>query len=108
MTQKPLQLEDGIRVVRRLKEALAAEGLPVDTVYLYGSVARNQAHEWSDIDVAVLCPRFRSSRHEENMEVRRIRRGIDVRIEPICLHKDDFENRLFGLAQEVKRTGVEV
>lgn len=100
--------EEGVRIARHLKRELLAAGLPVDGLYLYGSVARGTARVWSDIDIAVVCAPFRETRHEENMEVRKIRRGIDVRIEPICLHPEDFENRLFGLAQEVRRTGVAV
>jgi hypothetical protein len=42
------------------------------------------------------------------MTLWRARRNIDLRIEPVCLHPEDFDNTLFGLAQEVRRSGVEV
>jgi predicted nucleotidyltransferase len=108
MRNKPLSREQGLRKAKRLKKLLIAAQIPVNALYLYGSVARGTTHEWSDIDVAVICTPFRPTRHDENMEVRRIRRGVDVRIEPVCLHPDDMENRLFGLAQEIRRTGMAV
>ncbi len=108
MTREPLNRNAGIRKVQQLKKQLTAGGVLFDAIYLYGSVARGEAHEWSDIDVAIFCQPFKSSRHEENMEVRKIRRNIDVRIEPICIHPDDFQNKFFGLPREIEKTGVKV
>jgi predicted nucleotidyltransferase len=108
MKRTPLNRQAGLHAAKLLKERLLAAGIPVRTLYLYGSVARGQAHEGSDVDIAVICAPFRETRHEENMEVRRIRRDIDVRIEPICLHADDFDKPYFALPHEIRRTGVEV
>lgn len=108
MKRTPLNRTTGIRKARQLKTELVAQGVQFTAMYLYGSVAQNRANEWSDIDIAIICRPFKSSRHEENMEIRRIRRKIDVRIEPICLHLEDFQNKYFGLPHEVKKTGVEV
>ena len=77
-------------------------------MYLYGSVAKGTAHPGSDIDVAVVCDPFRATRHEENMAVRQLRRDLDLRIEPVCLHPEDFEDRYSTLVQEVKRHGIGV
>ncbi|MCU0663512.1 MAG: nucleotidyltransferase domain-containing protein [Myxococcota bacterium] len=38
--------------------ALEALGVPVSRVVLFGSWARGQANEWSDIDVVVISPIF--------------------------------------------------
>ena len=108
MQRTPISRSAGIEKVRELKGQMLADGIVFDAIYLFGSVARDTAHEWSDIDVAIVCEPFKSSRHEENMEIRRIRRDIDVRIEPICLHPEDFQNKYFGLPHEIRRTGVEV
>ncbi|MDD5751800.1 MAG: nucleotidyltransferase domain-containing protein [Candidatus Peribacteraceae bacterium] len=103
-----MRREDGLRLTRAFGDALKARGLPVQKVYLYGSVARDTATEDSDLDVGVVCTPFRKTRHEENMELRRVRWDIDVRISPYCLHPEDLQNKFFGLAQEIRRTGVEV
>jgi len=99
---------EGIRLAKSLKYRLQAAGYPVREVYLFGSVAKGAAHPGSDIDVAVVCDPFRPTRHEENMAVRRVRRTLNLRIEPVCLHPEDFENRYSTLIQEVKRHGVAV
>ena len=105
---KSLSKNNGIAMARRLRQRLLEERIPVHAVYLFGSVAGDKAHEWSDVDIAILCTPFRSTRHDESMEVRRLRRDVDMRISPVCLHPDDFDNRLFGLEQEIKKHGIEV
>lgn len=104
----PLTRERGLEIARRFRAALLARGYPVRRVVLYGSVARDQATEDSDLDIAVFCEPFAATRHEENMALRRVRREIDVRISPICLHPADFGNPAFALPREVQRTGTEV
>ncbi len=104
-----MKRSEGLRIATRFSHALKAEGIPVQRVLLYGSVARDAAHEDSDLDIAVICKPFGTSRHEENMALRRIRWDIDVRIEPYCFHPEDFSDALyFPLAREIERTGVEV
>lgn len=103
-----MKCEEGIAVARLLRGKLLQAHLPVRSVILFGSVARGDAHEWSDIDVAIVCDPFDATRHDEAMRVRLLRRDIDIRISPVCFHPEDFSNRLFGLAQEIQRTGVEV
>lgn len=103
-----MKREDGLALARLFRNALKKEGFPVQKVLLYGSVARNAASEDSDLDIAVICLPFRETRHEENMELRRVRRDIDPRISPYCLHPEDFTEHFFPLAREIERTGVEV
>jgi predicted nucleotidyltransferase len=103
-----MKRSEGITLARRLKDRLQTAGYPVHQVYLFGSVAKGTTHPGSDIDVAILCDAFLPTRHEENMAVRRLRRNLDRRIEPVCLHPEDFENRYSTIVQEVKRHGIAV
>lgn len=100
--------EEGLTLARLLREELRKRKLPVRQVYLFGSVAKGNTHKWSDIDIAVICDPFRSTRHEEDMELRLARRAIDSRISPISLHPEDLENHLSTLAYEVKKSGIPV
>lgn len=106
--RRPPTRKEGLRLVRQLRDKLVREQLPVQQVLLFGSVAKGESHAWSDIDVAVICDPFRETKHEENMEVRKARRDIDIRISPICLHPADLENKYSTIAQEVQRHGVPV
>jgi predicted nucleotidyltransferase len=45
-------------LIRRYVAALEARGIPVERVILYGSHATGHAQEWSDIDIAVISPKF--------------------------------------------------
>lgn len=103
-----MKREEGLAIARAFLQAVQSQGYPVQRMLLYGSVARNEAHEDSDIDIAVLCMPFAKSRHEENVAMRRLCWDIDVRIEPFCLHPDDFGKPYFWLPYEVERTGMEV
>lgn len=103
-----MKREEGIATARLLRTRLLKEHIPVRKVILFGSVARNDAHEWSDIDIAVVCDPFEKTRQDESMRVRVVRRDIDLRISPVCLHPADFQNKFFSLAHEIERTGVEV
>jgi uncharacterized protein len=99
---------EGVTLARSFRDLLLREGIPVQKAYLYGSVARGQDTKDSDIDVAVVCTAFLPSRMEENIALWKARRKIDVRIEPICLHPEDFETSTLGIAHEIVRTGMEL
>jgi predicted nucleotidyltransferase len=103
-----MKRQTGLTLARRFRDFLLQQGIPVQHTLVYGSVARDEAMTDSDLDIAVVCAPFLPDRMEETMTLWRARRRIDLRIEPVCLHPDDFDNTLFGLAQEVRRTGVEV
>jgi len=107
-TRKPPTKAEALLVARRLQKALQNKQLPIHKLLLFGSVAKGSPHKWSDIDIAVICDPFGDSRHEENMAIRVARRDIDVRIEPICLHPDEMDNRYSTIVQEVKRYGIPV
>jgi predicted nucleotidyltransferase len=99
---------EGLAIARTFREAVLAQGYPVQRVIVFGSVARYEATEDSDLDIAVICEPFAETRHEENVALRRLCWDIDVRIEPFCLHTDDFRKQNFALPYEIEREGVEV
>jgi predicted nucleotidyltransferase/predicted HTH domain antitoxin len=45
-------------LIRRYVVALEARGIPVERVILFGSHATGRAQPWSDIDIAVISPKF--------------------------------------------------
>jgi predicted nucleotidyltransferase len=98
----------GVRMAKSLKSRLKAAGYPIREVFLFGSVAKGTTHPASDIDVAIFCDPFLPTRHEENVAVRQLRRDLDLRIEPICLHPEDFEDRYSTIVQEIRNYGIPV
>lgn len=102
-----MKREDGLRIARRLKDALLRKGRPVERVILYGSTARGSARADSDIDIAVVTRPFLPSQMQENVDVFLTSMEIDLKIETVTLHPEDFDQPFFTLGKEIERTGVE-
>lgn len=90
------------------KKILVQAGVPVLDVLLFGSTATGTATDDSDIDIAVVVKSFLSSVHDENTTLRKLRRSLSRRIEPVCLHEEDLHNKYFTLADEVNKYGISV
>jgi len=103
-----MKREDGLHIAGQVKQLLLDRGFPVRRVVLYGSVARDAAHEWSDIDIAVVTDPFRESFMDERVDIHLASMDIDPRIETVTLHPEDFSRPFFTLAREIERTGLEV
>lgn len=103
-----MKRDEGIHVAKQLKAHLMKKGLPIKRVMLFGSVARGDANEKSDIDIAVITEAFRSSRLREDGEILLASKDIDLRIETVSLYNEDLKRPFFALAREIERTGIEV
>ena len=71
-------------------------------VVLYGSYAKGIANEDSDIDIAVICDSIGDDFLEKSYQLFKLRRGIDSRIEPVLLEK---ENDKSGFCEEILKNG---
>lgn len=103
-----MKREEGLRLARRFKQVLLERGFPVRKVVLFGSVAKDAAHAMSDIDIAVITDPFHASRIVEGGDIRIASKDVDLRIETVTLHPDDFKRPFFALGREIERTGIEV
>lgn len=101
-----MDTHEGLRLAKRFADALRARGYPVLEAFLFGSVAKGTADADSDIDIAVVCEPFAASRGEESTRLLLVSKDIDRRIETVCLHPEDFDNRYSTLVEEVKRYGI--
>ena len=89
------------RTVRRYIEAVTKELSPA-AVVLYGSYAKGNAREGSDIDVAVIFDGFQGDWLKTSSSLWRLRRGISYDIEPILLDSQDDKS---GFVANVYKTG---
>lgn len=90
--------------VRRLK----GEGLPIVRAYLYGSYARDEAKDWSDIDIAILSPQFHDRFEAHKYLWGKLRDEETLYgLEPIGIHPDNFVDES-PIAYWIKREGIEV
>ncbi len=98
-----------IDLVRKYCLSLSAFGIPVTRAYLYGSWARDEANDNSDIDVMVVSPIF--DKHNDLIKAKawRATEKIDLRIEPYTVSLKKFLNDdVSPLMQIVKREGIEI
>ena len=82
------------------------QNMELKKAYLYGSYAKGNQHIDSDIDVAVIVGKM-DDFFPIKMEFMRLRRTIDLRIEPHPIWEDDF-NIQNPFAIEIQNTGIEL
>ena len=97
-------------LIRRYIAALEARGIPVERVILFGSYASGNPDEWSDIDIAVISPKFDTlsllERYEQlGLANRDLHAPLDV-VGFSSTQVADCEPESF--LAEILRTGVEV
>ena len=80
--------------------------LDVKKAFLFGSCALGQESEDSDIDIAVVLGNM-TDFFETQMQLMRLRRKIDLRIEPHPIGESEFNN-INPFAWEVQSTGIEI
>lgn len=76
--------------------------------YLFGSYAKNQADENSDIDVCVVSPVLGKDLIDEMVLLDKIGDEVDGRIEPHPMSVADFEEKYNLLAHEIKTHGIQI
>lgn len=82
------------------------DDLGVKKAFLFGSHVKGQHHEESDIDIAVVLENMNDF-YDTQMLLMRLRRNIDLRIEPHPIREEDFTNQN-PFAFKILQTGVEL
>lgn len=100
----PKQLDT---VIRQYLARLDAEKLPITNVYLFGSYAKGTEHEWSDVDLCVISPRFKNPLLAIQYLIVRRLSDMNYPIEPVGMTLEDF-NDGGALAAEIKKTGIKI
>lgn len=94
--------EQVIELLKRYSEVVQ-NIFNVKKVVLYGSFARGDQNEWSDIDVAIFLNERKEDILTAESKLHKLRRDIDLRIEPVIL---DEEKDRSGFAKEVLKSGI--
>ena len=90
-----------IRCVKQYAD-LVRQNFNVTKIILYGSYSRDAARKDSDIDVAVVLDSVDEDFLTCEARLFRLRREIDVRIEPVLLEESDDRS---GFLEEILKTG---
>jgi predicted nucleotidyltransferase len=94
------------RYLRKLQE----QGVPISFAVVFGSQARGDAHQWSDIDLLVVSPRFdEAMRGEDKKLLWRVAARTDSRIEPIpCGERQWIEDTASAIIEIARREGERI
>jgi uncharacterized protein len=80
--------------------------LGVKKAYLFGSYAKGNEREESDIDIAIVVENMPDFFSTQRL-LMKLRRSIDLRIEPHPIKEQDF-NASNPFAYEISNTGIEI
>jgi predicted nucleotidyltransferase len=97
--------KDALDIVRKYAEVLR-NTLDFQKIFLFGSYAKGNACEDSDIDIAVVFSDY-DNRMDRQVELMKLTRQIDTRIEPHPFREKEF-NLTNPFANEVVRYGLEL
>lgn len=96
------------KIVKEYVETLKDKGYIFSAVYLFGSYAKGQPRQWSDIDVAVVSDKLKRNRDKNENLLWHIRRQVDSMIEPHAFTKKDFQDWSDPMVREIRATGIRI
>lgn len=103
-----VQLSVKIRhTVERYLQALNQHHIPITEAVLFGSYAKGNETEWSDIDIAVVSEIFEGDRIADKDKIRKITLSISSEIEAVPFPPNDF-NEQNPFAREILKTGIKL
>ena len=104
MARVPDHIND---MIQKYLAALDAHHIPIQRVFLFGSYAKGNYTEWSDIDLAVVSEIFEGCRFEDRKKIRPITMSGSSLIEVLPYRPEDFtpDDPFVG---EILKTGIQV
>lgn len=92
------------KLINHYKKKLESIKIPVTCIYIYGSYAKKNPRQGSDIDICVISPKFQD-RIESTMTLMKIRNDEELSLSPIAFSPENFVDEN-PLAWEIKQTGI--
>ena len=107
MVKKSIDNKLIMEIVQKYVEKIC-ENYKIEAIILFGSYAKGTQNENSDIDIAIITDDFKNDIFDEELNLMKLRRNIDTRIEPHLIRIEDFKNAETPFIQEVINTGIKV
>ncbi len=86
-------------------KTLLSQHFSIQEMYLFGSYAKGNYHEDSDIDVAVVVDHLEGGYLDYTPKLWKLRRSIDIRIEPILFEQGKDPS---GFLETIRLNGIRV
>ncbi|MBS1259141.1 MAG: hypothetical protein MAG551_02207 [Candidatus Scalindua arabica] len=103
---KEMDQKNAIEIVNRYISYLKKNKFNVQKAYLFGSYVNEQYNEYSDIDLAIVVSKLSNS-FTTQVELMKISRKFDTRIEPHPFEESDF-NTTNPFANEILNKGIRI
>lgn len=94
--------------IKKFEQVLEAKNIPFDSLFLFGSAARDTMHEWSDIDLAVVGPAFGKDSIDESVRLRCLAYTVDPALDPFPMRPEDLEDRFSTIGTAIKKEGIQI
>jgi uncharacterized protein len=93
--------------INRYVLSLRDNNVSVWRLYLFGSVANGTHGDDSDIDLAIFLDKDDIDGFDEDIQLMKLRRSIDLRIEPHSFARSDFDPA-DPFIREIVETGIRI
>ena len=98
-----------LELAKQFVEEIKAKGLHIRRAILFGSYARNEQHEWSDIDIALVADEFQSFTLLDSQFFKDIRiKKPYLSIESHTFNTDYLEKGDAFIDEEIKPKGISI
>ena len=107
MVEKSIDNRTIMEIVQKYVEKVC-ENYKIEAIILFGSYAKGTEREDSDIDIAIITDDFENDVFDEQLNLKKLRWEIDLRIEPHLIRIEDYRDVSTPFIQEVIDTGIKV
>ena len=104
MVRLPAKIKD---TIDSYLKALNRHNIPIREAILFGSYAKGNYQEWSDIDIALVSEIFVGDLIDDKDKIRKITLSVSSEIEVIPFSPKDFHLQN-PLAKEILSTGIKL
>lgn len=102
MVQLPIKVKNAID---KYLQALSQHNIPIREAILFGSHAKGNSQEWSDIDIALVSEEFGGDWINDKDKIRKITLSVSSEIEVMPFSPADFDSNN-PLVKEILKTGI--
>jgi len=93
---------DALRISKGYLKRVQSSGPGFSEAWLFGSYAKGNQHDNSDIDIAIVLKDNVNHTFETEVKLMVIRKGDETLIEPHAFTKDEFDDKVPIVSQIIK------
>ena len=95
------------KIILKCIEELKKNNIPIDEVILFGSYAKGNYTENSDIDLLIVSPIFKGNRIEDRRKIRKYILKISSLLEIIPCSRKEFQEKN-PFIEEILKNGIKI